>query len=177
MQTLNSISETRWRPLEPPKASASMKILYLCLDLGILVLGRKGACVHVRRLINAFQRAGHKVVVAAQMLNKSFWEEPATLETPIVELKTSNSTVTAILALKNFNLTLGLENTLPGEIRRILFNQEVGPDLKRKFENDPPDFIYERASLYGTAGASLARELKVPLLLELNAPLALEQST
>ncbi len=154
-----------------------MKILYLCPDLGIPVLGRKGASIHVRGLIQAFRRSGHKVVLAAQMLNKSYWEEPALLEVPIVELKLTNSTMASILALKAFNLTLGMETTLPGEMRRILFNHEIGPGLKRRFENDPPDFIYERASLYGTAGAWLARELNVPLLLELNAPLALEQST
>jgi glycosyltransferase involved in cell wall biosynthesis len=154
-----------------------MKILYLCLDLGIPVLGRKGASVHVRGLISALQRAGHRVVVAAQMLNKCLWEEPAMLEAPIIELKISNSTVNTIQALKNFNLTLGSETTLPGEIRRILFNEEVAADLKRKFENDPPDFIYERATLFGTAGASVARELNIPHVLELNAPLTLEQST
>jgi glycosyltransferase involved in cell wall biosynthesis len=35
-----------------------------------------------------------------------------------------------------------------------------------------PDALYERYSLFGTAGAELARELDVPLLLEVNAPLA-----
>ena len=31
-----------------------MKILYLCSDLGIPVLGRKGASVHVRSLVAAY---------------------------------------------------------------------------------------------------------------------------
>jgi glycosyltransferase involved in cell wall biosynthesis len=65
---------------------------------------------------------------------------------------------------------------LPGGLRRILYNQDMVMPLMRRFEHDPPDFIYERASLYATAGVSLARELHVPLLVELNAPLALEQS-
>ena len=39
------------------------------------------------------------------------------------------------------------------------------------------DFIYERASLYSTAGVFLARELDRPLIMELNSPLALEQTT
>src|SRR5207249_11484303 len=52
----------------------------------------------------------------------------------------------------------------------------LGPQLKRQFESAPPDFIYERASLYGTAAVTLARELNVPLLVELNAPQAVEQS-
>src|SRR5438034_34415 len=42
-----------------------MKILYLCADAGIPVLGRKGASVHVRELIGAFARAGHRVTHAA----------------------------------------------------------------------------------------------------------------
>ena len=56
-----------------------MKILYLCPDLGIPVLGRKGASVHVRELVAAFGRAGHSVVLASPLLNKSPWEEPAEL--------------------------------------------------------------------------------------------------
>src|SRR4029077_7872 len=39
----------------------------------------------------------------------------------------------------------------------------------RAFE---PDVVYERYSLFGTGGAHLARDLAVPLLLEVNAPLA-----
>ena len=35
-----------------------MKILYLCPDLGIPVLGHKGASVHVRELASALTRAG-----------------------------------------------------------------------------------------------------------------------
>ncbi|MBU6399437.1 MAG: glycosyltransferase family 4 protein [Verrucomicrobia bacterium] len=155
---------------------ATLKILYLCPDLGIPVLGRKGASVHVRGLVNAFRRAGHKVVVAAQLLSKSFWEEPALLEVPLIELKPTTASLAAVAAIKEIEHHLGLETSLPGEIRRVLFNREVGLDLKRKFQNDPPDFIYERASLHGTAGTILAAELRVPLLLELNAPLALEQS-
>ena len=47
-----------------------MNILYLCPDLGIPVLGRKGASVHVRELVAEFGRAGNAVVVAAPLLNK-----------------------------------------------------------------------------------------------------------
>jgi glycosyltransferase involved in cell wall biosynthesis len=71
---------------------------------------------------------------------------------------------------------LGVENTVPGEIRRILSNKELGDELRRRLDSDPPDFIYERASLCGIAGVKLAREFNVPVLLEVNAPLAGEQS-
>src|SRR5436190_6361415 len=153
-----------------------MKLLYLCPDLGIPVLGRKGAAVHVRELIGAFVRAGHQVVLAAQMLNKSPWEKPAELDLPVIQIRPTSSASASVQALKEFNEMLSVENSIPGELRRILYNKELQTELKRRFENAPPDFIYERASLYATAGVGLAAELGVPLVLELNAPLATEQT-
>jgi glycosyltransferase involved in cell wall biosynthesis len=153
-----------------------LRILYLCPDLGIPVLGRKGASVHVRGLVAALCRAGHSVVLSAPLLNKSPWEEPASTGARLLHLPPSANSTAAFLTLKSFNRMLGVENSLPGELRRILYNQDMAMQLMRRFEHDPPDFIYERASLYATAGVSLARELHVPLLVELNAPLALEQS-
>lgn len=153
-----------------------MNILYLCPDLGIPVLGRKGASVHVREFIGALTRAGHRVTLAAQMLNKSPWDKPAVLDVPILQIRPATGAGAAVQAFKEFNELLGVQNSFPGELRRILYNKELAEELKRRFENDPPHFIYERASLYATAGATLAKELRVPLILELNAPLALEQT-
>ena len=153
-----------------------MKILYLCPDLGVPVLGRKGASVHVRELVAAFGRAGHNVVLAAQVLNKSPWEQPASVDANVLHLRASSHIADVAAALKALNAMLGAENSLPGELRRILYNQELADNLNRRFDGDPPHFIYERASLYGTAGVVLARELNVPHLLELNAPLAVEQA-
>ena len=153
-----------------------MKILYLSSDLGIPVLGQKGASVHLRGLVTAFVRAGHSVVLAAPLLNKSPWEGPAKLDVSLLHLPPSADIVNAVLALKSFNEMLGVANPLPGELRRILYNQEIVTPIKRRFEHDPPDFIYERASLYSTAGVALAHELNVLLVVELNAPLAVEQS-
>jgi glycosyltransferase involved in cell wall biosynthesis len=153
-----------------------MRILYLCPDLGIPVLGRKGAAVHVRSLAAALARAGHSVALAAALLHKSPWEQPAGLDLPVLHLPPGPEAQAAVLAVKEFTDTLGVADSLPGEFRRILLNRDLGRQLRRRFENDPPDIIYERASLYGTAGAVLARELGRPLLLELNAPLAVEQA-
>jgi glycosyltransferase involved in cell wall biosynthesis len=154
-----------------------VKILYICPDLGIPVLGRKGAAVHVRELVAAFRRAGHSVVLATPLLNKSPWEEPARFESSLLHVPPSPEVIEAVLALKRFNETLGIENSLPGELRRILHDQEWGVRLKRKFDNHRPHFIYERVSLYSTVGVFLARELDRPLIIELNSPQALEQTT
>src|SRR5438876_4196419 len=113
-----------------------MKILYLSSDLGIPVLGQKGASVHLRGLVTAFVRAGHSVILAAPLLNKSPWEGPAKLDVPLLHLPPSADIVNAVLALKAFNETLGVTNSLPGELRRILYNEELGTQFKHRLEHD-----------------------------------------
>ncbi len=153
-----------------------MKILYLCADLGVPVLGRKGASAHVRELAAAFCRGGDRLIVATPMLTKSPWEEPAPLDASLYHVPFAADADSVLLALKTFNEALGVDNSLPGEVRRIVYNNELFKQVKRRFESEPPDFIYERASLYSICGVLLAAELHVPLVLEVNAPLALEQS-
>lgn len=153
-----------------------MKILYLCPDLGIPVLGRKGASVHVRELIGAFARAGHRVTLAAQTLIKSPADEPARVKARVIHIPSNPAVTSTAQALKDFNERIGVESPLPGELRRICYNSVLYRELKRRFLKHKPDFIYERASLYATAGTRLAEKLKVPHIVELNAPLAVEQS-
>ena len=154
-----------------------MKILYLSADLGIPVLGRKGASVHVRSLVAALGRAGHSVAVATPSRHESPWEDPARLEASLLHLPPGAAGAAACRAVAAFDKALRTESSLPRELQRLLYNQDLLRQLLRRFEGEPPDFIYERASLYTVAGVCLARELEVPLLVELNAPLALEQST
>ena len=153
-----------------------MKILYLCSDAGIPVLGRKGASVHVRQLIAAFSRAGHNIALATPSLTKSPWDEPAEVAAEIIHCRLGAAAQDAVEAVKEYGGGLGVPTPLAGELRRILASQELAANLLRRFKGEPPDFIYERASLFGTAGVTLARAWKVPLLVELNAPLVEEQS-
>ena len=153
-----------------------MKILYLCADLGIPVLGRKGAAAHVRGLATALARAGHTVSLAAASLSKSPWEKPAKFDLPLCQLRPSSDIERVFLSLKSYSEALETENSVPGEVRRILYDRELAIQLRRRFEKDPPDFIYERASLYATAGVLLARKLNVPSIIELNSPLPIEQA-
>ena len=154
----------------------AMKILYVCADAGIPVLGRKGASVHVRELIAAFARGGHRVTLAAQSLTKSPDQTPSRVRARVIHVPPDPAAATATRVFKEFNERLGLENTLPGELRRILYNETLYRNLKRRFLQHKPAFIYERASLYATAGVRLAAEFNVPHIVELNAPLAAEQA-
>jgi glycosyltransferase involved in cell wall biosynthesis len=154
-----------------------MRILYLCPDLGVPVLGTKGASVHVRALVAALRRAGHDVVLAAASLTASPWEAPASLEAPVVHLPPSAATLDAVLGVRDLRDAVGARSELPAELRRILHDRDLARELRLRFTRHPPEAIYERASLYATAGAGLARALDVPHIVELNAPLALEHRT
>jgi glycosyltransferase involved in cell wall biosynthesis len=152
-----------------------MKILYLCTDLGIPICGRKGASVHVRALAAALHHLGHSVIVAAPQLNKSPWEEPAPVPFRVIHVPPSHDAASAV---KAFGELIGVTNSsVAGAVQRILYAKDLSRELKRQFSHEPPDFIYERGSLYSTTGVTLAAEFRVPLLLELNAPLAMEQET
>lgn len=160
-----------------PVTVLRVRILYVCADLGVPVLGLKGASVHVRAMADAFVRAGHETILAAAVLNKSPWESPATTAATLLPVLPGLATRDAVIAFKRLPEMLGLEDSLPGEIRRVLYHDELLEALRHRFASHPPEMIYERASLYGTVGAQLAEELGVPLVLEVNSPIALEQAT
>jgi len=157
-------------------ASVTMRILYLCLDEGIPLLGRKGAAVHVREMVAAFARAGHDVAVVGPVLAKSPWEEPAELDGRIVQILPEPEATTAAATLRAYNERIGAENALPGEVRRILYQSSVAARVIHRFERQRPDVVYERLSLHGTAGPVIAEALDVPYMVEVNAPLAEEHT-
>lgn len=152
-----------------------MRILSLCPDLGIPVLGQKGASVHVRALADALSALGHHVLLAAPKLVGSPWDRPEAVSADVLHLPPDEDVKAAALAVGRHAQALDVESGLPGELRRILYNEAQTAKLPRRFAKAPPDFIYERASLHWTAGAALAAAIDRPLIVELNAPLALEQ--
>lgn len=154
-----------------------MRVLYLCLDEGIPLLGRKGAAVHVREMVAAMTRRGHDVAVVGPVLSKSPWEQPARIEGQLMQILPEPEATAAAAALRAYNERLGVENALPGEIRRVLYQSAIAPRLIHRFERHRPNLIYERLSLHGTAGPVVAEALGVPYVVEVNAPLAEEHST
>lgn len=72
-----------------------------------------------------------------------------------------------------------LSNLVPEaghELMEILYNPVGYHKLARAVRRFGPDFIYERYALYNAAGVLVARRFGIPLILEVNSPLALEQS-
>src|SRR5262249_21092205 len=147
------------RAESPTVGNAAVNIAYLCQDLGVPVLGRKGASAHVRGVVGALTRAGHRVILMTPAVKGSPWEEPADVDAQLLHVPPGAETENVFGSLKTLNVALGVQNTLPGELRRILYNQDLAKQLLRRFESAAPDVIYERASLYATAGVTVGQEL------------------
>jgi glycosyltransferase involved in cell wall biosynthesis len=125
-----------------------VRIAYVSTDFGVPVFGNKGASVHVRELSRALCALGHEVMI---LTPRAGGARPRGFAVPVHVLSPG-----------------------PGE------REVYGPVLRRRalplLRDFRPDAIYERYSLFGTAGAMLAHDLGVPHLLEVNAPLADEHA-
>jgi glycosyltransferase involved in cell wall biosynthesis len=141
-----------------------VRIAYLCSDPGVPVYGIKGASVHVRELSRALIALGHEVTVITVGRD----EPPAPGDDlPIVQLPPESRDET-LLALLAEDPAAG--PTVAGDVRAILATASLHHQALPILRDLAPDFVYERFSLYGTAGVTLARELGVPHILEVNAP-------
>jgi glycosyltransferase involved in cell wall biosynthesis len=151
-----------------------MRILYICPDTGIDVLGRKGASVHVREMIAAFTRAGHTVDLVAPRLVKP-GADPAPTAAAVHRARVSDAVQEARQGIDTFLAARGIESSLGKDVRRMLYDAELNAELHERYIENPPDLIYVRSSLFSTAGIDLATATQRPLVIEVNSPLAAEQ--
>jgi glycosyltransferase involved in cell wall biosynthesis len=146
-----------------------MRLLYILGDRGIPLGGSRGSAVHARCLLTALAGAGHEVRVLARSLAGPETLPPEVRVLPCAEPAAARR---ARRALREALQRLGAPSTLPDEIAGLLFASWVAADSAAVLAADPPHAVIERLSLFGGGGAELARRLGVPLLLEVNAPLA-----
>lgn len=141
-----------------------MRFAYLCCDFGVAVGGTMGSSVHVREMIRALRRVGHEVQLFAPTCEGDQFE-PVPL----------TGTVGEVIRL----LTDEYDETpfhLISELRTLLYSEFLHRNLLPVLATWQPEVVYERFSLFSYAGLELAREIGVPLVVELNAPLVREQS-
>jgi glycosyltransferase involved in cell wall biosynthesis len=134
-----------------------MRIAYLCTDLGVPVCGNKGASIHVRELSGALQALGHEVIAVCARLDGS---PPDGFDVPLIEVPEEPGADSGDRAVR----AAAYANSLPARVLEQL--RDFGPDV-----------LYERYALNGTAGLTIAQELRIPHLLEVNAPLVDEEET
>lgn len=118
-------------------------------------LGDGAEGIHIQEMIRAFRDLGHQVVVLS----------------PVGE-KTNQASAKRSWGER---LRRGLPRAF-FECLEIAYNLPATANLLLLARRHRPSFIYERYVTFNAAGAVAARLLGIPLILEVNAPLALERS-
>lgn len=130
-----------------------MKILYICGDMGVEIGGRKGAATHVREACHAMMNYGHHV----RLLTPAPGDRSQVL-VPMIVVPPPKA------------------KWLGSDMRYILLNKRMKNALNRIISEFRPDGVYERYSLYQTAGQELCQKYGIPRILEVNTLLAREQA-
>ncbi len=128
-----------------------LRIAYVCTDPGIEIFGTKGAAIHVRAVITELLRRGHDV----QLITPRPGDRP-TLPLPVHRLP-------AVVG----------DEAAGREISAQASDAAVAAAL----DAIAPDLVYERYALWGRTATAWAADHGVPSLLEVNAPLTIEQAT
>jgi glycosyltransferase involved in cell wall biosynthesis len=130
-----------------------MRVAYISADPGVPVFGRKGCSIHAQEVLRAMSARGAKIDLFATSLGG---DPPPGLEMVRVQ---------------------SLPPAPKGELAaREQLSLAANADLQRSLERAAPfDFIYERYSLWSSAGMDYAQKAGIPGLLEINAPLIEEQ--
>ena len=151
-----------------------MRILYLCFDEGIDLAGLKGASIHIRNFVRALADLGHEVtIVCSRVSSPSSLEGELHAQIYPSPLPSWNQAIAK--SVRSANRFVGREARRNVDSVRALHNLMFLREAAKAARELDPDFIYERYSLWGMAGHRLARNRSIPLVLEVNAPLAYEQ--
>lgn len=151
-----------------------MKIAYLCTDFGIPIHGNKGASIHVREMSAALAALGHEVRIYSPRAGKVDGDMGATFGVPVCELAPERHQRRVYRLLRD---DPDVGGAVAAEVRVLMYADSLRHRALAELRAFRPHVIYERLSLFGTAGIALARELDVPLILEVNAPLSEEHVT
>ncbi len=127
-----------------------MKILY-----HHRIASKDGQYVHVEELTNALKKLGHEIIMVSPGVTKN---------------SSFGSDGGLVPLLKRF---------IPGFIYELLelsYSLYAYFKLSRAVKHHQPDCLYERYNLYSPAGVWIKRRYKLPMLLEVNAPIYQERS-
>ncbi len=142
-----------------------MRIAFVLADPGIPVFGTKGASVHVQAVVTVLLRHGHEVELFCRRPG-----DAASARGPLAE------------AIRDERLRIHDAGrpaaSRPEDRERLLIDGDA--DVRRALEaadtERPFDAVYERYALFSRAGADFALARALPFVLEVNAPLPIEQA-
>ena len=131
-----------------------MRIAYICADRGVPAFGRKGCSIHIQEVLRAMRKAGGAIELFVASPGKF---APSDLDSiPMHVLPYYQG-----------------EDYATREVVAIRTNKVLKKLLR---DNGPFDMIYERCSLWSFAAMAFAKEVSIPGILEVNAPLIEEQA-
>jgi glycosyltransferase involved in cell wall biosynthesis len=116
---------------------------------------KDGQYVHIEEMINALRSLGHEVIIVAP---------------PSAETESFGSDAGAVAVLKRY---------MPKwcyELIELAYSLVAYRRLAAAVRQHQPDVLYERYNLFLPAGIWLARKYKLPMLLEINAPILEERA-
>src|SRR5262249_28618448 len=143
--------------------------LYVSGDRGIPVRGHKGASIHVRSVVDTLSRMGVDTRVVTARAGPADGLSPAA---HVIEARTGR--LGRAVARRLAHWTRGGE-PFERAVLRLLDNFSIQIAARRLTDAWRPDLVYERYALTAGAGMWTARYLRVPFVLEVNAPLASEE--
>ncbi len=144
-----------------------MRLLYLCTDFGIDPRGVKGASIHLRSITRALCEIGHEVLLASPK-GGAGPDHPA----QPIDVSPIESVDKGHKSLKTWLCDHGLTDSIARELRPLMYNVSAGGALRAALADRPVDAIIERLTLLGLVGVDLRDALGIPLIVEMNAPLA-----
>lgn len=134
-----------------------MRILVLCSDTGVRIGDRKGASLHLRAITHAFAALGHVVevvgIAASDPAGVNGWKMP-------------------VHVVSHPGRSEGLER----ERRKLVATRAVTRRAREVAARFGPDIVYERLSLFGTAGLRVVADTGACHVLEVNALLTAEET-
>jgi glycosyltransferase involved in cell wall biosynthesis len=143
-----------------------MRIAYLCLEAQQSRYHISGYAVHLNAMSDAFRRAGHEV----EMLVLGEWldhrQPPSGEDAPIGE--TLKQKVKRVVPRK------GWESLK--DLRISVYDAALYGRYREFLEGFRPDAIYEQVAFNAGSGMRLARELDLPRMAEVHAPMAEERA-
>lgn len=148
-----------------------MRIAYLSSDFGVPIEGTGGKSVHLREIVSALAAQGHSVRVFSPNAPPDGTGNGA-VEFAQVPLDGFAAEGLRLAGLEDRNLP----DHLIREWRRLLYSEHSQRTLLPLLQEFRPDLLLERYSLFAYAGVELAESLGVPHILEVNAPLRIEQA-
>lgn len=140
-----------------------MRVAYVCADLGVPAFGTKGCSIHVQEIVRSFLKRGDVVDLFVARTGGEMPEDFCQCE--LSQQKSSP-----------FRLHVLAPATVASLADREVAAQAVAARIFDAMESQGPfDLIYERHSLWSSAGPEFANRHGIPCILEVNAPLIEEQ--